>query len=146
MAIEKTVNIVGAGLAGVEAAHLLSRLGFRIRLFEMKPLKYTEAHTSPKLGELVCSNSLKSLKPDSAAGLLKTEMLGMGSLVMYAAQKSKVPAGHALAVNRERFASVITDVIMSDPSVSLITTEVHDIADDDLTIISTWTSDVRQPC
>ena len=108
-----------------------------MRLFEMKPLKYTEAHKSPKLGELVCSNSLKSLKPGSAAGLLKTEMEGLGSLIMQAAHRSKVPAGHALAVDRDKFATLITDAVLSDPNISMITGEVVDISLDELTIVST---------
>ena len=132
-----SVNVVGAGLAGVEAASVLSRLGFKVRLFEMKPGKYTEAHCSPNLGELVCSNSLKSLKPDSASGLLKSEMASLGSLVMRAAGISKVPAGNALAVDREKFSAYITSQILSDPNIELISQEVSRIPPDELSIICT---------
>ena len=137
MPIHECVNIIGAGLAGVEAASLLSRLGIKVRLFEMKPIKYSEAHTSPLFAELVCSNSLKSTKPDSAAGLLKSEMTELHSLVMRAAVISRVPAGHALAVDREKFSSIITDSVLADDNIEVINSEVVEIADHEPSIVCT---------
>ena len=97
------VNVIGAGLAGCEAAHQLSRRGIRVRLYEMKPEKYTPAHSYPGFAELVCSNSLRSDRLENAVGLLKEELRLCGSLIMRAADATKVPAGGALAVNRRDF-------------------------------------------
>jgi methylenetetrahydrofolate--tRNA-(uracil-5-)-methyltransferase len=137
MLTHNCINIIGAGLAGVEAACLLSRLGIKVRLFEMKPIKYSEAHNSPLFAELVCSNSLKSTKPDSAAGLLKHEMSGLSSIVMQAAEISQVPAGHALAVDRDKFSSYITDHILADQNIEVINSEMVEIANDEPGIICT---------
>ena len=103
------INVIGAGLAGSEAAYQIARRGVRVRLWEMKPTKKTPAHSSDLFGELVCSNSLRNAEVASAAGLLKEELRRMGSLIMEAADHSRVSAGGALAVDRVQFASYITD-------------------------------------
>ena len=109
---EKRVTVVGGGLAGSEAAYYLAKQGIQVTLAEMKPTKYTPAHESPDFGELVCSNSLKSNDPyANACGLLKEEMRILGSLTMRAAEEAKVPAGAALAVDRDKFSAYITEEI-----------------------------------
>ena len=119
------IVVIGGGLAGCEAAWQLARLGIRVRLIEMKPLVYSAAHKSPDLGELVCSNSLRSSLITSAPGLLKEELRIMGSLIMEAADATAVPAGKALAVDRELFARYITDRISGHPLVTVTREEVH---------------------
>ena len=121
------VKVVGAGLAGCEAAWRLAESGINVELFEMKPQKFTPAHKYNGLSELVCSNSLKAERLESAAGLLKEEMRLLGSLSMQAAEVSRVPAGGALAVNREQFSDFITEKIRSHPMIKLIEGEVTDI-------------------
>ena len=123
------VKVVGAGLAGCEAAWRLAESGINVELFEMKPQKFTPAHKYKGLSELVCSNSLKAERLESAAGLLKEEMRRLGSLSMQAAEASRVPAGGALAVNREQFSDFITEKIRSHPMIKLIEGEVTDIPD-----------------
>lgn len=131
------VNVVGAGLAGCEAAYQLSRRGVRVRLYDTKPLKLSPAHHSEKLCELVCSNSFKANRVNSAAGLLKEEMRTLGSLLLRCADACAVPAGGALAVDRERFSSMVTDTILGDPNIEYITEEITDIPADGVTIIAT---------
>ena len=109
----KQLNIIGGGLAGSEAAWQASRLGCRVNLYEMKPSVFSPAHHSPMLAELVCSNSLRSHAVTSAVGLLKEEMRRMGSLIMEATEETRVPAGKALAVDREKFARFITEKIQA---------------------------------
>ena len=104
-----TVNVIGAGLAGSEAAWQLARRGMRVRLYEMRPVRMTEAHQTAMFAELVCSNSLRSASLETAVGVLKEEMRRLGSLVIAAADRARVPAGGALAVDREEFARAITD-------------------------------------
>lgn len=123
------VKVIGAGLAGCEAAWRLAESGINVELFEMKPQKFTPAHKYKGLSELVCSNSLKAERLESAAGLLKEEMRRLGSLSMQAAEASRVPAGGALAVNREQFSDFITEKIRSHPMIKLIEGEVTDIPD-----------------
>lgn len=135
--MNKEVTVIGGGLAGVEAAHKLSSLGFSVILHEMRPEKTTPAHKTAKLGELVCSNSLKAMRVNSAGGLLKEEMRMLGSLVMEAAEKTSVAAGGALAVDRELFADYITEKIESDPNIKLIKGEVTDIPDEGVIIFAT---------
>ncbi len=113
-----TVTIVGAGLAGCEAAWQLARRGFAVRLIEMKPLKYSPAHHYPGFAELVCSNSLKAEHLSNASGLLKAELRAMDSLILRCAEASRVPAGGALAVDRERFSDRITDALKGHPLVA----------------------------
>ncbi len=140
----ETINVYGAGLAGTEAAWQAAKRGVRVRLYEMKPLKRTPAHHSDLFGELVCSNSLRNAAVDSAAGLLKEELRRMGSLMMEAADASRVSAGGALAVDRVRFAQYITDKIRLCPLIEVIPAEVEKIPEDEVTVVATGplTSDV----
>ena len=118
------ISVIGAGLAGSEAAWQLAERGLKVRLYEMKPVKMTPAHTSPLFAELVCSNSLRGDDLSNAVGLLKEELRRMGSLIMMSAEKHRVPAGGALAVDREAFAQTITDAIRSHPNIELVEEEV----------------------
>lgn len=120
-----TVSVVGGGLAGSEAAYHLANRGIPVKLYDMKPKKYSPAHESPLLCELVCSNSLKSNDPyANACGLLKEEMRLLGSITMQAAEEAKVPAGAALAVDRERFAQSVTDKLLSHPNITIVQEEI----------------------
>jgi methylenetetrahydrofolate--tRNA-(uracil-5-)-methyltransferase len=131
------INVVGGGLAGVEAAWQAARLGLEVRLYEMRPEKQTPAHRTDKLAEIVCSNSLKSDEPGTASYLLKEELRQGSSLVMAVAAQTRVPAGAALAVDREKFAALITEQIASEPRIRLIREEVTTIPEDEITIIAT---------
>ena len=131
------INIYGAGLAGCEAAWQAAERGIRVRLFEMKPQKYTPAHHSPEFAELVCSNSLRSDSMANAVGLLKEEMRRLGSLVMEAADHTRVPAGSALAVDRKLFSEYITAKLRSHPNVEIIPLEANGIEEDTVTVIAT---------
>src|SRR6266404_969406 len=133
----KKVNVIGGGLAGVEAAWQAARAGAQVRLFEMRPVKQTPAHRTDKLAEIVCSNSLKSDEPGTAPYLLKEELRRGSSLVMEAAAATRVPAGAALAVDRERFATFITERIESHPNIKVAREEVSAIPQDTITIIAT---------
>ncbi|MGM9615339.1 MAG: methylenetetrahydrofolate--tRNA-(uracil(54)-C(5))-methyltransferase (FADH(2)-oxidizing) TrmFO [Oscillospiraceae bacterium] len=119
-----TVSVVGAGLAGSEAAWQLAKRGFSVKLYEMKPQKMTPAHTSPLFAELVCSNSLRGDDLSNAVGLLKEELRRMGSLIMMSAEQHRVPAGGALAVDREAFARTITEEIRRHPNIEVIEEEL----------------------
>ncbi len=130
------INVIGAGLAGCEAAYQASKLGVKVRLYEMKPQKYTPAHKSPKFAELVCSNSLRAAQVTNAIGLLKQELRMLGSLIMEAADESRVEAGGALAVDRELFSSYITDKIRGDENIEITEGEVTEIPDG-ITVIAT---------
>ena len=131
------VKVIGAGLAGCEAAYALATRGVKVDLFEMKPIKRSPAHHTDLFAELVCSNSLKAARVDSAAGLLKEEMRRLGSISMIAAERSSVAAGGALAVDRDTFSQIITDEIKSHPNITLHYEEVDEIHPDDITIICT---------
>ncbi len=131
------INVIGAGLAGCEAAMQIANRGIAVRLFEMKPQKRTPAHHSDLFGELVCSNSLKAMRVESAAGLLKEEMRRLGSFLMRCADRCQVPAGGALAVDREQFASLVTEGIRQHPLITVVHGEVTDIPDDAVTVIAT---------
>lgn len=131
------VNVIGGGLAGVEAAWQAARLGAQVNLYEMRPLKQTPAHRTEHLAEIVCSNSLKSDEPGTASYLLKEELRHGDSLVMSAAAETRVPAGAALAVDREKFAQLITQRIENEPRIRLIREEVTRIPEDAITIIAT---------
>jgi len=124
-----TVKVIGAGLAGCEAAWQLANRGISVELYEMKPDNKTPAHNSPDFAELVCSNSLRSSDISSAVGLLKEEMRTLGSLIIDSATVTKVPAGGALAVDREKFSALITDKIKNHPIIEIKTQEVTDIPD-----------------
>lgn len=121
------VKVVGGGLAGVEAAWSLAERGVPVLLYEMKPKKFSPAHKMPTLAELVCSNSLKAMRLESAAGLLKEEMRRLGSVCMQCAEKSAVPAGGALAVDRDRFSFLVTERINSHPLITVVHEEVTEI-------------------
>ena len=131
------ITVIGAGLAGCEAAHKLSSLGFSVRLCEMKPEKRTPAQKSDGFAELVCSNSLKAMRLESAAGLLKEEMRRLGSITMEAAEKTAVAAGGALAVDRELFSEYITEKIKSDPNIEIVTGEVTELPSEGIVIVAT---------
>ena len=131
-----TVNVIGAGLAGCEAAWALARYGIDVKLYEMKPEKYTPAHKYSGFAELVCSNSLKAARLESAAGLLKTEMEMLGSLTVPCAKENAVEAGGALAVDREKFSDSVTARIKSDPHIEVIGREVTELPEGK-TIIAT---------
>ena len=122
-----TVKVIGAGLAGCEAAWQLANAGIMVELCEMKPAKFTPAHKYKGYAELVCSNSLKAERIESAAGLLKEEMRRLGSLTMLAAEATKVAAGGALAVSREDFSDFVTEKINSQPNITVISGEVTEI-------------------
>ena len=130
----KTVTVLGAGLAGSECAWQLARRGVRVRLVEMKPNKMTPAHSSPLFAELVCSNSLRSDELTNAVGLLKAEMRKMGSLIMESADKNRVAAGGALAVDREGFSRTITEKLRSHPNVEVIEAEATEIPEGEVVI------------
>ena len=131
------ITVIGAGLAGCEAARKLSSLGFSVRLCEMKPEKRTPAQKSDGFAELVCSNSLKAMRLESAAGLLKEEMRRLGSVTMEAAEKTSVAAGGALAVDRELFSEYITEKIKSDPNIEIVTGEVTELPSEGIVIVAT---------
>ena len=136
MSSDKKIKVIGAGLAGCEAAYAAARLGVQVELYEMKPHKYSPAHHSEGFAELVCSNSLRSNDVSNAVGLLKAEMKELGSLVMEAAYATEVPAGSALAVNRELFSEYITDKIKNHPNITVIEGEVTEIPEGIVVIAS----------
>lgn len=131
------VTIVGGGLAGSEAAWQLARRGVGVDLYEMRPVRPTPVHRTDQLAELVCSNSLRGNALDQAAGLLKEEMRRMGSLIIRVADEVRVPAGSALAVDRELFAKKVTEAVAALPEVKLQRAEVLRIPEDPLTIVAT---------
>lgn len=131
-----TVNVIGAGLAGCEAAWALASYGINVRLYEMKPKKFSPAHKYKGFAELVCSNSLKASRLESAAGLLKAEMEMLGSLTVPCAKENSVEAGGALAVDRERFSDCVTAKIRENPLIEVIEEEVAKLPDG-ISIIAT---------
>ena len=130
------IKVIGAGLAGCEAAYAAARLGVFVELYEMKPEKHSPAHHSDGFAELVCSNSLRSNDVSNAVGLLKAELSALGSLVMEAAYATEVPAGSALAVNRELFSEYITEKIKNHPNITVISGEVTEIPKEGITVIA----------
>lgn len=135
----KKFNVIGAGLAGTEAAWQIANAGEKVTLFEQKPLKKSAAHRSDDFAELVCSNSLKAARLDSAAGLLKEEMARLGSLTVPVARDCAVAAGGALAVDRNVFSAAVTQKIRSHPNITVVSQEVTDIplGEGEITIIAT---------
>lgn len=131
------IRVIGAGLAGCEAAWQAALRGVTVDLYEMKPKKFSDAHHSEKFAELVCSNSLRSNQLSNAVGLLKEELKLLGSLVMEAAYATQVPAGSALAVNRDEFSAYITDKVSTHPLINVINEEVCDIDDAVITVVAT---------
>src|SRR2546423_122313 len=132
----KEVVVIGGGFAGVEAAWQAAQTGARVRLCEMRPVRQTPAHRTDRLAEIVCSNSLKSDEPGTAPYLLKEELRRGGSLVLEAAMRTRVPAGAALAVDRQKFAELITERVNSHPNITLAREEVTRVAEDDVTVVA----------
>ncbi|NMP36699.1 MAG: methylenetetrahydrofolate--tRNA-(uracil(54)-C(5))-methyltransferase (FADH(2)-oxidizing) TrmFO [Clostridiales bacterium] len=130
------VKVIGGGLAGCEAAYALAKRGIDVELYEMKPEKFSPAHKSAGLAELVCSNSLKAERTASAAGLLKQEMRRLGSLCLECADECRVPAGGALAVDRDEFSALITAKIEANPKIKIIRSEVTEIPSDGVCIVA----------
>ncbi len=124
-----SIKVIGGGLAGVEAAWSLANRGFKVELYEMKPVKFSPAHSLSTLAELVCSNSLKASRIESAAGLLKEEMRRLGSVCIECALQCSVPAGGALAVDRDKFSQLVTEKITNHENITLIHQEVDKIPD-----------------
>lgn len=133
----KKISVIGAGLAGCEAAKAIARKGIKVDLYEMKPLKKSPAHKSDLFAELVCSNSLKCSRIDSAAGLLKEEARRLDSVCMKAAKESSVAAGGALAVDRDIFSSFITESILKDENITVKHEIAEKIPEDEITVIAT---------
>ena len=131
------INVIGAGLAGCEAAYQAAERGVLVTLYEMKPHKKTPAHHSDKFAELVCSNSLRSDELSNAIGVLKAELRAIKSIVMEAADSTKVPAGSALAVDREQFSDYITEKVKNHPNITVVDKEVTEINPNEITVIAT---------
>ena len=134
------INIIGGGLAGCEAAYQIAKRGIHVKLYEMKPQKYSPAHSNPNLAEIVCSNSFKSNLITNACGLLKEELRILDSLLIKIADKTQVPAGQALAVDREKFAEEVTKEIRENPLIEVVEEEITDIEKkfkDEVVIIAT---------
>ena len=135
--MQETIYVYGAGLAGCEAAWQIAERGIRVKLFEMKPEKYTPAHHSPNFAELVCSNSLRSDSVTNAVGLLKEELTRFGSLIMEAAHATRVPAGSALAVDRTLFSHYITEKIKNHENIEVVPREVCALETNSVSVIAT---------
>lgn len=133
----KEINIIGGGLAGCEAAYQVAKRGIKVKLYEMKPIKFSPAHSNENLAEIVCSNSLKSNSITNACGLLKEELRRLDSLLIKCADETKVPAGQALAVDREKFSELVTKRISENPNIEIVHKEVEKIDDDGITIVAT---------
>ena len=130
------INIVGAGLAGVEAAFSLANRGIKVNLFEMRPKKFSEVHRTDKVAEIVCSNSFGNTKFSTASGVLKREMKILGSVLLKAASLSRVEAGGALAVDREGFSKILTNWVEKHPNIKLIRKRITEIDDENLWILA----------
>ena len=130
-------TVIGAGLAGCEAAYQLAKRGIYVELFDMKPVKKSPAHCSDDFAELVCSNSLRSDSLSNAVGLLKEEMRRLDSVIMQCADKNKVPAGSALAVDRKSFSNSVTEIIKKHPYITFISKEITKIPETENIIIAT---------
>ena len=135
--MKEYVTVIGGGLAGCEAAYQIAKRGIKVKLYEMKPIKYSPAHSNKDLAEIVCSNSFKSNNLTNACGLLKEELRRLGSLLINIADKTAVPAGQALAIDRETFSKKVTTEIEKNPNIEIIREEVNKINDDGITIIAT---------
>ena len=131
------VQVIGAGMAGCEAAWQLAQNGIPVVLWEMKPQRFSPAHRSEGFAELVCSNSLKAERTESAAGLLKAEMELLGSLLVPCAKQCRVPAGGALAVDRERFSETVTEKILAHPLITVRREEVTALPQDGFSVVAT---------
>ena len=133
----QTINVIGAGLAGCECAWQLAERGFKVNLHEMKPIKHSPAHKSDKMCEIVCSNSFGGTELSTGAGLLKAEMQKLNSLIIAVAKKHLVPAGGAMAVDRDAFSNEIHNVISNHKNINIINQEVTDINTEEITVIAT---------
>ena len=131
------ITVIGGGLAGSEAALQIAKRGIKVRLYEMKPVKFSGAHSNPNLAEIVCSNSFKSNLLTNACGLLKEELRILGSELISVADKVKVPAGQALAVDRDEFAFQVTKLVKENPNIEVIHQEVEEIPEEGIVIIAT---------
>ena len=134
---QRSLVVIGGGLAGCEAAWQVASRGIDVTLYEMRPVVSTPAHTTDLLAELVCSNSLGSDRAERAPGLLKRELRGLGSLILRCADVCTVPAGSALAVGRESFAKMVTRAIVSHPRITLCRQEVTELGQEGTTIVAT---------
>jgi methylenetetrahydrofolate--tRNA-(uracil-5-)-methyltransferase len=132
----EAITVIGGGLAGSEAAWQIARLGLGVDLFEMRPVRTTPAHRTDRLAEIVCSNSLKSDQPYSASWLLKEELRHSGSLLLGIADRERVPAGSALAVDRLRFSEAVTRAIENEPGITVHREELTEIPEDRTTIVA----------
>ncbi|MDQ6980550.1 MAG: FAD-dependent oxidoreductase, partial [Ghiorsea sp.] len=136
MSQQQTIHIIGAGLAGSEAAWQLAKQGFAVNLYEMRPKTMTPAHKTDKCAELVCSNSFRADNLENAVGLLHEEMRQLDSLIMFTGDECKVPAGGAMAVDRELFSSAVTQKLEDEPLITLIKEEVTEIPKDGIVLIA----------
>src|SRR6185503_6988168 len=130
------ITVIGGGLAGSEAAWQIARQGEKVRLYEMRPVRRTPAHTTDRLAEIVCSNSLKSDQPYNASWLLKEELRRLGSILIQIADAVRVPAGSALAVDRDRFSERVTEVIANEPNIELVREEMPEIPPAGIVVIA----------
>ena len=131
------ITIIGGGLAGSEAALQIAKRGIKVKLYEMKPVKFSEAHSNENLAEIVCSNSFKSNLITNACGLLKEELRRLGSELIKVADETRVPAGQALAVDREEFSKQVTELIKQNENIEVIHEEITKIPEDGIVIIAT---------
>src|SRR5438876_2113796 len=130
------LTVIGGGLAGSEAAWQIARLGEKVRLYESRPVRQTPAHRTHRLAEIVCSNSLNSDLPSNASWLLKEELRRLGSILIQIADSVRVPAGAALAVDRDKFAARVTEVISSEPNIELVREEVTEIPKEGVVVVA----------
>lgn len=131
------ITIIGGGLAGAEAAYQIAKRGIKVKLYEMKPTKYSDAHNNPNLAEIICSNSFKSNSITNACGLLKEELRMLDSLLIKIADQTAVPAGQALAVDREIFAKQVTEHLEKMENIEIIREEVSSLPEEGIVIIAT---------
>ena len=135
--MEKSIIVIGGGLAGCEAALQIAKRGIKVKLYEMKPVKFSEAHSNKDLAEIVCSNSFKSNKITNACGLLKEELRLLGSELIKIADEVQVPAGQALAVDRDEFSKRVTLKVEENENIEVIRQEITKIPEDEIVIIAT---------
>ena len=132
-----SITVIGGGLAGCEAAYQIAKRGIKVKLYEMKPIKYSPAHTNENLAEVVCSNSFKSALLTNACGLLKEELRRLDSLLIKCADQTSVPAGQALAVDRDKFSELVTKQIEANENIEIIKEEITKIPEDEIVVIAT---------
>ncbi|MGB8954798.1 MAG: methylenetetrahydrofolate--tRNA-(uracil(54)-C(5))-methyltransferase (FADH(2)-oxidizing) TrmFO, partial [Tumebacillaceae bacterium] len=130
------ITVIGAGLAGSEAAWQIAKRGHKVNLYEMRPVRKTDAHKTENFAELVCSNSLRGASLANAVGLLKEEMRRLDSVIITSADRTAVPAGGALAVDRDTFSETVTERVMNHPNINVIREELTEIPQDGIVIIA----------